>query len=179
MTASQPHRERLVLLSTIAAQRAGDGWNTLDLWARDLETQAQFIDITLLCPESDHITGALAPNGAPAIQVITFPPPLPDARLRLILSPAPIISKFREILAGGTWRWDDGCSGSPPRGTRNRLAARHIEQPCEMGGPERPRPRRSPDDQGPRALCRNHLQRNDIWQGTYPAYSWSATGSPR
>ena len=71
MTASQPHRERLVLLSTIAARRAGDGWNTLDLWARDLETQAQFIDITLLCPESDHITGALAPI-APAIRSSPF-----------------------------------------------------------------------------------------------------------
>jgi glycosyltransferase involved in cell wall biosynthesis len=92
-------RERIVLLSTIAAQRAGDRWRTLDLWARDLATQSDLLDITLICPESDQIAGALAPI-APGIEVIAFPPSVPDARLRAILSGA----DYLQIPGNFGWR---------------------------------------------------------------------------
>ncbi len=54
-------RPRVLVCSPIPVVRVGSAWHTLDLWARDINAQADIADITLRCAVVDATSDALAP----------------------------------------------------------------------------------------------------------------------
>lgn len=63
-------RPRVLVCSPIPIVRVGSAWHTLDLWARDINAQADLADITLRCAVVDTTSDPLAPL-APAIAIVT------------------------------------------------------------------------------------------------------------
>nr|WP_233150905.1 glycosyltransferase [Sphingomonas sp. BT553] len=59
-----------MVCSPIPVVRVGSAWHTLDLWAHDINAQADVADITLRCAAVDTTSDALAPL-APGIALVT------------------------------------------------------------------------------------------------------------
>jgi len=53
--------QEIVIVAPIPAEQSGKSWQTLDLWARDVNAQAKLIRITIICPVSATYGVNLAP----------------------------------------------------------------------------------------------------------------------
>lgn len=56
--------QEVLIVSPIPVERFGETWQTLDLWARDVNAQAEFVRLTLICPVSATHAVSLAPLNA-------------------------------------------------------------------------------------------------------------------
>lgn len=60
----------VLIVSAIAAAKGQDGgWQVLDLWARDVNVQAQYLPVALICPVQAYLEGSTAPL-SPRISIV-------------------------------------------------------------------------------------------------------------
>lgn len=60
----------VLIVSPIPATNEQDGsWRVLDLWARDVNVQAQYLPVTLICPLKQRLEGSTAPL-SPMVSVV-------------------------------------------------------------------------------------------------------------
>ena len=86
-------KARVLVCSPIPVVRIGSAWHTLDLWARDINAQADIANITLRCAVVVTTSDALAPL-APGIAVVTD-----DDRLADVISQ----TDFIQIPGNAGW----------------------------------------------------------------------------
>ena len=93
-------RFRVLVSAPIPAIRQGSQWCTLDLWARDVNAQAQVADVTILCDSVETMPGTMMPLDPRITVVPASPSPISDATLSRQIADA----DFIQITGQAGWR---------------------------------------------------------------------------
>jgi glycosyltransferase involved in cell wall biosynthesis len=97
---SGTRRFRVLVSAPIPAIRQGSQWLTLDLWARDVNAQAQVADVTIVCDSVDTMPGTMMPLDPRIAVVPAVSGTIPDATLREQIAAA----DFTQITGQAGWR---------------------------------------------------------------------------
>jgi glycosyltransferase involved in cell wall biosynthesis len=97
---SGTRRFRVLVSAPIPAIRQGSQWLTLDLWARDVNAQAQVADVTIVCDSVETMPGTMMPLDPRIAVVPTVSGTISDATLREQIAAA----DFTQITGQAGWR---------------------------------------------------------------------------
>ena len=97
---SGTRRFRVLVSAPIPAIRQGSQWLTLDLWARDVNAQAQVADVTIVCDSVETMPGTMMPLD-PRIAVV---PAVSGAISDATLSEQIAAADFTQITGQAGWR---------------------------------------------------------------------------
>jgi glycosyltransferase involved in cell wall biosynthesis len=110
-----PKSYRIVILSLISVFEQNGEFYTLDLWARDLEVQANFAQVDLICPfKKPNGTEQAKKKLEPRIRVHEYEK-LDDNALDVIISAADVV----QIPGGLTWKQSASARRLLKAGQRN------------------------------------------------------------
>ena len=97
---SGTRRFRVLVSAPIPAIRQGSQWLTLDLWARDVNAQAQVADVTIVCDSVETMPGTMMPLDPRIAVVPAVSGTISDATLREQIAAA----DFTQITGQAGWR---------------------------------------------------------------------------
>lgn len=97
---SGTRRFRVLVSAPIPAIRQGSQWLTLDLWARDVNAQAQVADVTIMCDSVETMPGTMMPLDPRIAVVPAVSGTISDATLSEQIAAA----DFTQITGQAGWR---------------------------------------------------------------------------
>lgn len=97
---SGTRRFRVLVSAPIPAIRQGSQWLTLDLWARDVNAQAQVADVTIVCDSVETMPGTMMPLDPRIAVVPAVSGTISEATLREQIAAA----DFTQITGQAGWR---------------------------------------------------------------------------